>query len=195
MYTIFNISMEEIWKPIPGYEGFYEASDFGNVRSVKRNGTRINGTILAAAKAKRGGYMRVSLSVFGKTKNCLVHRLVWEAFNGRIPESMCINHKDENKENNNLSNLELLTYAQNNIYGTRLERVRAKTLNGPCSKAISQYDLCGNLIKEFPSISEAARYMEMVGYSKKAAQTNIWNCLNNKRGAKRAYGFIWKYKY
>lgn len=183
--------MKEIWKPVLGYEELYEASNFGRIRSLKRNGTRNNGTILAAAKAKSGGYMRVLLSAFGKRKNCLVHRLVWEAFNGAIPENLCINHKDENKENNNLCNLELLTRAQNNIYGTRLERVRSKTINGPCSKPISQFDKNGKFIKDFPSISEAARYMESLGYSKKAALTNISFCLKGRY--KYAYGYIWKY--
>lgn len=108
-------------KEIPGYEGLYSACIDGRIYSHAK------GIYIAQYKAGRdGGYRRVNLCKNGKKKQYLVHRLVVAAFIGKIPKGMQINHKDENRANNHLNNLEICTPAYNCNYGTRIERIRKK---------------------------------------------------------------------
>ena len=156
----------------------YQANAQGEIRNS------ITGKILKPAINKKYGYKALSLIIDGKHVYKLVHRLVWEAFNGPIPEGLQINHINEIKTDNRLCNIELCTPKYNMNYGTRKARVRAKLLNGPCSKPIAQYDKNGTLVKEWPSISEAVR-----NYG-----TAVKDNLYGRRRAKSAYGFIWKFK-
>lgn len=119
---------QEVWKPIPGYEGLYDVSTFGNVRTIKRQGT--NSRVLKQKLSKKG-YFTVSLCKHSKYKTVGVHRLVASAFIPNINCYPCINHKDENKKNNVVNNLEWCTYEYNNNYGTARERA-AKTRYKPC---------------------------------------------------------------
>src|SRR4051812_18523749 len=103
--------MKEIWKDIPNYKGIYQASNFGKIRSLDRkvlysSGRTVNhkGMILTPYLT-RNGYLQIELNNRRK-RRYLVHRLVWAAFNGDIPSKLEVNHKDTNKENNKLSNLE-----------------------------------------------------------------------------------------
>lgn len=161
----------EIWKPIPGYEGVYEVSNFGKVKSLKYNKERI-----LKPSTNGQGYYKVNLYING-AKKYTIHRLVWIVFNGMIPKEYEINHKDEDKSNNRLDNLELVTRKQNNNYGTRTERA-AKHFRKP----ILQFDLKGNFIQEFQSVKEAEK---LFGGS-------IGQCLIGK--CKTTYSYIWKYK-
>ena len=97
----------------------YSITDDGRVWS------HISNKWMKTISDKRG-YHRIRLSKDGKAKTFLVHRLVWTSFNGTIPEGKEINHKDEDKTNNNLSNLELVTHQENCNYGTRIERCSSK---------------------------------------------------------------------
>ena len=109
--------MMEEWKAIPGYEGLYEVSNMGNVRNVRRN------TLLRLSKTNNR-YVRVSLCKNGIKTGLTVHRLVAEAFipnPDNLPE---VNHKDEDKTNNNVENLEWCDHKYNMNYGTR--NIRAK---------------------------------------------------------------------
>ena len=112
--------MEEIWKDISNYEGKYEVSNLGRVRSLSYNGT---GEIkfLKQSTNKRG-YKRVGLCKNGKMKNCYVHRLVAITFIPNPNNHKEVNHKDENPANNNVNNLEWCTSEYNNNYGTRNKR-------------------------------------------------------------------------
>ena len=113
----------EIWKPIPNYEG-YMVSNLGNVKSVDRlssNGRHLKGKPLRQVMI--GGYLYVRLCKNGKMKNFFVHRLVMLAFVGKCSKGMEVNHIDENKENNCLSNLEYITKVDNCNYGTRNIRI------------------------------------------------------------------------
>lgn len=124
---------EELWAEVKGYDGRYIVSNFGNVKSVERDVLGKN-NIVKHHKGKdlkqffrHRGYHTVYLTKCGKTKKYYVHRLVAEAFipnPGNLPQ---INHKDENKINNYVENLEWCTAQYNALYGTRLER-RSKTL-------------------------------------------------------------------
>ena len=115
----------EIWKDVVGYEGFYQVSNKGNVHSVARIdsiGRKIGGRTLKP-RYHRDGYLQVILCKNGIRKNKLIHRLVLEAFvenPNNLPE---VNHKDENKINNGLSNLEWCDTSYNNNHGTRNRRI------------------------------------------------------------------------
>ena len=108
--------MEEIWKDIKGYEGLYQVSNLGRVKNIKRN------KVLKPLERK-GGYVNVNLYDRNlKMKTLTIHKLVALAFIENISNYPCINHKDENKKNNRVDNLEWCTSLYNNTYGTRLER-------------------------------------------------------------------------
>lgn len=108
----------EIWKEIPMYPG-YEVSTYGQVRSFKQGR---NGYILSQQTDKKG-YKHVMLNTPEGKKNCQVHRLVMLTFNPCENSSeLEVNHKDENKQNNNLDNLEWLPHADNVRYGTGHQR-------------------------------------------------------------------------
>ena len=178
---------DEIWKDIKGYEGFYQASNFGRVKSLERIdalGHRLKEKILNP-QINSCGYYRLTFCKQSIVKRYYVHRLVWEAFNGTIPENMQVNHINEIKIDNRLENLNLMTAKENMNYGTRNTRSAKKLINGKCSKTVLQYDLQDNLIKEYPSIHQAYRE---TGFDYR----HIIKCCKGKR--KTAYGFKWQYK-
>jgi len=107
----------EVWKDIPEYEGFYQVSNLGNVRSLDRicsRGRKIKGKVLKAAFCSRG-YFGVDLSKNGKGKTITIHKLVAYAFLNHKPcrHKLVVNHIDINRENNNLYNLEIITSREN----------------------------------------------------------------------------------
>ena len=111
--------MQEIWKDISGFEGVYEISSYGRVRSVK------SGKILSTSKCGGcRGYLSVCLSKNGKRYGKLVHRLVAEAFIPVVEGLSEVNHKDEDKTNNRVENLEWCDHKYNMNYGTR--NIRSK---------------------------------------------------------------------
>ena len=155
--------MEEIWKDIYEYEGKYQVSNMGRVRSLDRLVTYADGSnrlhrgrILKAA-ADKDGYYRVILSDI-QHSNRLVHRLVAEAFIDNPDHLPEVNHKDENKQNNIVSNLEWCTDKYNVNYGTGLTRRADTQRNDPDqSKPVIQYTKDGQKVAEYPSIKEAVR--------------------------------------
>ena len=175
--------MKEIYKNL-GFLGYpnYEVSNLGNVRSLNyRNTGKIQ---LLKAVNNGSGYLQVNLWKNGKMKHYSVHRLVAEAFipnPDNLPE---INHKDENKENNCVNNLEFCDRKYNTNYGTRNGRIAEKMTNGKLSKSVRQYDLQGNFIQEFPSTHEVKRKF---GY----AQQNISATCSGR--LRQAYGYRWSY--
>lgn len=121
---------EEIWKDIKQYEGIYQVSTLGNVRSLSRDIVqqhfsdnkycrRIKYRIVKPAKNKHG-YKTVSLCFNGNKKTRNIHRLVAETFIANPNDYPCINHIDGNKENNNVNNLEWCTYKYNTSEAIRL---------------------------------------------------------------------------
>lgn len=125
--------IEEIWRPVVGYEGLYEVSSYGRVRSLDRYDGRnhfIKGKLLKN-KDNGNGYLICSLSKNGIVKNKYIHRLVVEAFIERPDGLYEVNHKDENKKNNSVDNLEWCDKKYNNTYGTRIEReIKTKIKKG-----------------------------------------------------------------
>ena len=118
----------EIWKDIEGYDGIYQVSNLGNVRSVERIVNtpvpksdemfkrRVPGVLLNPTRNKQSGYMIVTL--YKGSKNCKhsVHRLVANAFIENPEHKKCVNHKDYDRTNNRLSNLEWVTHKENALY-------------------------------------------------------------------------------
>ena len=200
--------MEEIWKDIKGFEGRYQVSNLGRVRSLDM--TYMSSNQYSSTEefnvTKKGrilkpvmnvwGYYRVNLANHGKTKIRPIHRLVAETFLPNPNNYKCVNHKDENKLNNTVffkhdgsidvvrSNLEWCTFKYNDNYGTRNKRITEK-VNRQRMKPVMQLDLNNNIINTFESICQASAY---TGLSRRA----IWSVCNNKRKSHR--GFIFKYK-
>ena len=166
--------LNEIWKPIKGYEGLYEVSNLGRVKSIRFGKERI----LKPGTDKRG-YLHVVLSKNNKQKTHKVHRLVMEAFIPNTDNLPCVNHKDEDKTNNVDTNLEWCDAKYNQNYGTRIERIAEKL-----SKTVLQYDLEGNFIREWKSSAECGRN----GFNQGAVAA----CCRGER--QQAYGYKWVYK-
>ena len=124
---------EEIWKPIEGYEGLYEVSSYGRVRSLDRYDSRNHfrkGKLLKN-KDNGNGYLLCILSKNGIVKNKYIHRLVAEAFIERPDGLYEVNHKDEDKTNNSVDNLEWCDRKYNITYGTaRIRSINTKIKNG-----------------------------------------------------------------
>jgi hypothetical protein len=182
----------EKWKTIENFDN-YEISSSGRVRSIEHIVHRKNGrpmtvssTILKPYKDKKG-YLHIGLrSNDNVLRKVQIHRLVAQAFLSNPLNLPCVNHKDENKSNNAIENLEWCTIKYNNNFGNRNNMISSSNKNNAkTSKVILQYDKNKNLIKEWPSINEIKR---VHNYS----TGNIYNCCNFKY--KQAYGFIWRYK-
>lgn len=169
----------EVWKDIEGYEGLYQISSRGRVRSLKFRHTNTI-RILKPYKNKKGGYLVIGLHKDKKMKLCQIQRLVAEAFIPNPDNLPQVNHKNEmDKTDNRVEALEWCDAKYNSNYGTRNQRVAEKL-----SKPVLQYDLEGNFIKEWASSMEVER---VKGYN----HSHIANCCNGKR--KKACGYIWKY--
>lgn len=184
----------EIWKDVPNYEGLYQASNFGRIKSLPRVVNFGCAYRLTKERFLKGGivsgYLDVGLCKNGKIKHYYVHRLVWEAFNGAIPSGMDCNHINEIKTDNRLSNLNLMSRKENINWGTHNERsISTRTIRNRQNgrKQVLQFDLNGNLIKEWESSYEIKRQL---GYNCKS----IWGCCNGKRYYNTAYGYVWRYK-
>lgn len=180
--------MEEIWKDIPNYEGWYQVSNLGRVRSLDRyvNGNKITcekqkmkGKILKPVRDKLG-YLRVSLKQNTKTKTFLVHRLVAIAFIPNPNNLPYVNHIDENTSNPVFTNLEWCTEQYNVCYGNSV----AKSAKSRWRRVI-QYDKEMNEIARFDSVKAAS---ENIGI----AQQNISAVCRGR--AKYCGGFLWKYE-
>ena len=134
--------MIEIWKDIPGYEGIYVVSNFGKVKSLQRTRKGSYGSIrivyekILNHKIDKDGYHIVTLSKEGKMKYIGVHRLVAQAFIPNPDNLPQVNHKDEDKTNNSVENLEWCTAKYNNNYGTAKERMLNTKLNNGIIKNV-----------------------------------------------------------
>ena len=170
--------MEEIWKDIEGYEGLYQVSNMGRVRSLRNN-------IILKSKIERSGYERVNLSVNNIHKDYYIHRMVATAFISNPNNCPIVNHKDEDRTNNRVDNLEWCTQKYNINYGTGNKKRGLSNTNGKCSKPVLQYTKDGCFIKEWKSTMDVQRNL---GFE----HANISRCCRGKQSY--AYSYIWKYK-
>lgn len=143
--------MEEIWKDIEGYEGLYQVSDFGRVKRVNTD------RILKGYKIT-GDYLGVKLCKNNIKSTQKIHRLVAEAFIPNSENKPQVNHIDEDKSNNMVSNLEWMTATENNNHGTRNERA-AKTISKSKSIPIIATNIKTSEFQEFNSTNECARQL------------------------------------
>lgn len=167
--------MKEIWKDIPGYEGIYYASNKGLIRS--KNG-------ILKPSVHRDGYLKVVFCVKGRRKTFQVHRLIAQTFIPNPNNLPQINHKDEDKTNNCVENLEWCTMDYNIHYGTGQKRCRNRGLPRN-TKAVIQLSLEGEYINEYPSVIEAHRKTG-------ANMANIRSCALGIY--RQSGGYKWKYK-
>lgn len=192
----------ETWKDIVGYEGKYQVSNLGNIRSL--NFHRSHETKIMKCILDKDGYSIIMLYKDGKGTIYKVHRLVAEAFIPNPNGFPCVNHKDENPSNNDVTNLEWCTVAYNNNYGHRRDRL-SKSLKGlntwtrgvpksadtrkkiglGNSRKVIQMTLEGDPIKEWGSMTEAANSLG-------CKHSKISECCRGNR--KSHGGFRWKYK-
>jgi len=184
--------VNEVWKDIKGYEGLYQVSNYGKVKSLKRkvysgkNRFRWHYERIMSNKKNNGnGYIVVSLNKNGRSQNKYVHRLVAEAFIENPNNLKYINHKDETKSNNNVKNLEWCTAEYNCKYNDRHKKIGLKMINNKGnSKPIYQLNDNNEVINQYPSISEASRQL-------KVSYQAISDCLKGKQ--QHSAGYRWKY--
>ena len=187
---------KEIWRDIAGYEGKYQVSNLGRVRSL--NYLHTGKCVVLKPKPYRGGYHCVSLCKDGKVWYAKIHRLVYDAFVGidkpyirgaKGKDCWVINHKDENRSNNRLDNLELITQSENVVYGSAIQKQKEKQINNKyTSKHVFQYTQACVLVKEWPSTRECHRN----GFDCR----RVSECCNGKgkHENKHEYkGFLWYY--
>ena len=182
--------MEEIFLDVECYEGLYQVSNLGNVKSLKNNKTKKE-KLLKTIKTSKG-YLQVNLYKNKTSKHFSVHRLVAQAFIENPNNYPCVNHKDECKTNNIASNLEWCTNKENINYGSRNERSskaisKAMTNNPKISKAVGAFK-DNKLVMTFPSTKEAGRN----GFS----QGNVAACCRNcyiREGNNVFKGYEWRY--
>ena len=195
--------MEEVWKPVAG-SSYYEVSNLGRVRSLNRYIYRtIKGTLCKYLKEGRllspnliNKYYSVTLiSDDGLKKIIRVHRLVATAFLPNPDNLPAINHKDENKLNNNVENLEWCTFKYNSNYnnlGHRISEILRNHIGK--SRPVLQYDLNDVFVKEYPSIIEAERKTGISNVSIGKCCKGFYIDKGKKVNINKAGGFKWKYK-
>lgn len=167
---------EEEWRDVQGYEGLYQVSNLGNVKSLDRKTTWNEENILTPWV--QNGYPFVRLCKDGKTKTFSIHRLVAIAFIPNPLKLPMVNHKDETRNNNHVENLEWCDAQYNNTYGTARQRSAEKQ-----SIAIEQLTTDGLLVKRWKSIMDAGRSGFSIGH--------ICHCCQGKRHSHK--GYVWRY--
>lgn len=182
---------EEVWLPVKEYEDRYAISNKGRIKSLERvnnYGRRIKEKILKASMTSTG-YRLVTLLKDGKIKGVTIHRLVANAFLPNTKKEPCINHKDGNKLNNNVENLEWCGYSFNNKHaldnGLRKPAWSGKfNSNHPRSRKIVQYTIDMGKVKEWNSIREASKFFGV-------SEGGICDCC--KGNHKTFHGYVWRY--
>lgn len=182
----------EVWKGIEGYEGLYQVSNFGRVKSLERDvyNPRYEIKHLKEKILKAGinidGHLYVNLYKNGVKKPYLIHRLVAEAFIPNPHNNPIAHHKDHNPLNNNVDNLVWLTHEEHaNEHPERNEAV-GKAARKARSKHINQFTLDGLFVRAWYSSMDIQREL---GYN----QGSIIKCCQGKQHHNSAYGYIWGY--
>ena len=192
--------MKEIWKDIKGYEGLYQISSFGNVKSLDRYIINKNGDkqYFPGKYLTQGigdSYLKVTLSKNNKQRTFRVHILVARTFIPNPENKPEVNHIDGNKKNNKVNNLEWNTRSENELHAYRnglakpsnkQKQAVAKYAKENYSKKVVQYSLNGEFIKEWNSMHDVWRELGI-------RPSYICRCCKGLRN--QTYGYIWKYKH
>lgn len=182
----------EVWKDIPDYEGRYQASSLGRIKSLKRetNNQYCKEDIILKIKRHKNGYLFAALYKNGKQKDISIHRLVATTFLENKNNYPCINHINGNKEDNSVSNLEWCSYSHNTkeAFKTGLMKPNYKVLRENSKKSaikVLQIDkITKKVIREWDSMKEAEDTLHIT--------THINEVISGRR--KSAGGFLWKRK-
>lgn len=183
--------MSEVWKDIEGYEGIYQVSNLGRVRSLDRKVATVH-SALRTIKGKtlvpwtdKYGYLHVNLWSECKMKSQMVHRLVAGAFIPNPDNMQEVNHKDEDKKNNRADNLEWCNTRYNINYGTRTKKVSTTRISQAIlGKGVEQLTISGEHVRTYDSIREASR-------ATGADKAVIVRCCKGK--TQTAGGYRWRY--
>lgn len=172
------------WKDVVGFEGLYRVSEYGDILSIKRN------KLLSQRLNK--GYPMVKISKNGKQYTKQIHRLVAIAFIPNLENKPEVNHLDEVKTNNHISNLSWVTAKENSNWGTRNEKVIPNLMLGWKGKIrkkrpVIEINLSSGLILCHKSAIDVAR-------ERGITNSHIYSCLNNAKWCKTAYGSKWFYE-
>ena len=180
----------EIWKPLVGFEGCYEISNYGVVRSLDRYVNTFRGSRLVKGRILKGGgesnkYLNVYLATPDKKGQTYeIHRLVGKTFVPNPSNNPVINHKDGNKHNNNADNLEWVTQKENIIHSWELGKAHNQ------GKLNRKKIMCVETGEIFDSRDCAAKAHGPEHLNYRSSAYNIGRCAKN---GKKAYGFTWKY--
>lgn len=191
--------MEE-WRDIKGYEGLYQVSSLGRVRSLDRilfqrnrwgtiTSKKIKGRI-RRANVTNSGYLYLPLCKNRNSYCAKIHRLVAQAFIPNPNGYQEVNHKDGNKLNNTVENLEWCTHSQNHIHAVKMGLANLDYVRSFHKKRVRQIDAkTGRIIKVWNSIKEAGKSLS----NSKNPDNPIWCCLHGLRATNTAYGYRWEY--
>ena len=189
---------DEEWKDIQGFEGLYQISNYGRVKSLERiknckssnQFTTFDSIIIVkerVMKLKKDRYLRVQLyDKNGYSRYYSVHRLVGDAFIKNNDKKPIVDHKNNNTYDNRANNLQWVTYSDNAKYSYDRGRIKKIGKEHQSSKLIGQFDLDGNLLATYYGSGEASRTTGIDSGS-------IRKCCRCCYGCKTAGGFIWKY--
>ena len=195
--------MSEEWKDIDGYEGYYQISSYGRVKSLSRPIYKKDGTFhrykketIKKPKIDKDGYLTVTLSVDGINKTFPIHRLVANAFIPNADKTLEVNHIDLNRKNNCVNNLEWKSHTDNVKHSSEQGRYKCHSgsKNGRCVPVIV-YDLNGNIIKSFEYGQECAIWMIENVYCKGTSPRSVLDGIRKSiKNNKPYYNFIVRYK-
>ena len=185
--------MKEVWKDIAEFEGLYQVSNLGNIKSLRfgcHNSKRGKSTKLLKATKTNVGYYKVQLYNNGYSKIMYVHRLVAEAFVPNTYNKPQVNHIDGNKSNNIFTNLEWVSPSENQLHAIKANLRKPSPMLGrsgklsPISKPILQFTKDGEFVKRWDSIADVGRFFD-------CDQSCISNALTGRH--KTSHGYVWKY--
>lgn len=187
-----NGQPEEFWADIPGYEGLYQVSNLGRIKSLAKTIVKTDGVIQnrkerIVKQSPSRGYKVFTFRKDGEIKTLRVHRVVAEVFLHKPSEDMVVNHKDGNKSNNIYTNLEWVTQRENVRHALETGCMDHMKLAVVCSKTN------GDFVREFESIAEATKWLRE-NVNPKARKSSISACCKNKKHYNTAYGFKWYLK-
>lgn len=180
--------MDEVWRDVVGYEGYYVVSNKGIVKGLDRklNNNRFYKGKILKQREDKNGYLVINLNKGGDAKTLKVHRLVAISFLGIIDGKNEVNHIDGDKKNNIVSNLEWVNSSENQIHAFKIGL--QKPHNGNTNKEVYQLSLDGEILAEYKSLTEAS--IAMIGSN--LGKTGISRCCLGK--SKTSYGYKWKFK-